>query len=86
MSADQTTRDIAAEMRAYAGSGDECPPWVQTMLLDGAAEIERLRAALEDIASVDPNAVGSGRRATEYDRMRWLAKRALRVGNPPATP
>lgn len=41
------------------------------------AEVARLRDALEKIASRDPNAVGSGRRAIEYDLMRYEARAAL---------
>jgi hypothetical protein len=41
------------------------------------AEVARLREALEKIAAREPNAVGGGKRAIEYDLMRYEARAAL---------
>jgi uncharacterized phage infection (PIP) family protein YhgE len=47
-----------------------------------AAENAKLRGALEKIANRNPNAVGGGRRAVEYDAMRREARAALAGDTP----
>jgi len=42
------------------------------------AERDRLREALQLIADASPNLVGSGPRATEYDKHRRIARAALK--------
>ena len=47
-----------------------------------AAEGTKMREALEKIANRNPNAVGGGRRAVEYDAMRREARAALAGDTP----
>ena len=80
-----TLRALAAERDAYQREMQATSQQADMLLAERdrlAAQVAKLREALAKIASRDPNAVGGGKRAVEYDAMRYEACAALAGDTP----